>query len=74
MKRILLILGGSLTLVIAAACGPNAGNSPTFPTNTTGPTLAPTLMPSEMPSSMPSEMPSDMPSEMPTDGESPAAS
>ena len=71
MKRILLILGAVLTLSIAAACGPGAGNSPTFPTNTTGPTLAPTSMPSEMPSTMPSELPSTMP----TDGtESPAAS
>ena len=67
MKRILLILGAVLTLSIAAACGPGAGNSPTFPTNTTGPTLAPT--------SMPSTMPSELPSTMPTDGtESPAAS
>lgn len=66
MKRILLMLGAALTLAIAAACGPGAGNSPSFPTNTTGPTLAPT--------SMPSDMSSEMPSEMPTDGESPEAS
>jgi hypothetical protein len=56
------MLGAVLTLSIAAACGPGAGNSPTFPTNTTGPTLAPTTAPS------------DMPSELPSDGESPAAS
>jgi hypothetical protein len=70
LKRILLILGSTLTLAIAAACGPGASPTSTFPTNTTGPTLAPTSAPSDMPS----EMPSDMPSEMPSDGESPAAS
>jgi hypothetical protein len=67
LKRILLMLGAVLTLSIAAACGPGAGNSPTFPTNTTGPTLAPTTAPSDMPS--------ELPSDMPTEGtESPAAS
>ena len=69
-----MILGAALTLTIAAACGPGAGNSPSFPTNTTGPTLAPTSAPSDMPSDMPSDAPSDMPSELPTDGESPEAS
>jgi len=72
LKRILLILGATLTLTIAAACGQNAGSTSSFPVNTTGPTLAPT--PSEMPTlaPTPSEMPSEMPSDMPS--ESPAAS
>jgi hypothetical protein len=70
LKRILLILGATLTLTIAAACGPGVNPTSTFPTNTTGPTLAPTSMPSEMPSDMHSEMPSELPS----DGESPEAS
>ena len=70
MKRILLILGATLTLSIAAACGPGTSPTSTFPTNTTGPTLAPTSAPSDMPSDLPSEMPSELPS----DGESPAAS
>jgi len=66
LKRILLILGATLTLTIAAACGPGANPTSTFPTNTTGPTLAPT--------SMPSDLHTDEPSELPTDGESPDAS
>ena len=66
MKRFLMMIGAALTLAVAAACGPGANPTSTFPTNTTGPTLAPT--------SAPSDMPSDLPSEMPSDGESPAAS